>query len=68
MERIHTEFPEVALAIFAGGQGRRLSGVPKGLLSEAVLRAVEPSLQALANVNTPEDLARYGVALPSWRG
>ncbi|WP_375755563.1 molybdenum cofactor guanylyltransferase [Corallococcus exercitus] len=28
------------------------------------LRAVDPELRALANVNTPEDLARYGVTLP----
>lgn len=45
-----------------------LSGVRTRLLSEAALRAVDPALRSLANVNTPEDLARYGVALPSWRG
>ncbi|RKH57286.1 molybdenum cofactor guanylyltransferase [Corallococcus aberystwythensis] len=28
------------------------------------LRAVDPELRALANVNRPEDLARYGVTLP----
>ncbi|NNC06073.1 molybdenum cofactor guanylyltransferase [Corallococcus exiguus] len=28
------------------------------------LRAVDPELRALANVNTPEDLVRYGVTLP----
>ncbi|RKH41473.1 molybdenum cofactor guanylyltransferase [Corallococcus llansteffanensis] len=33
-------------------------------LPEAALRTVDPRLRALANVNTPEDLARYGVGLP----
>ncbi|RKH15484.1 molybdenum cofactor guanylyltransferase [Corallococcus praedator] len=33
-------------------------------LPEAALRAVDPRARALANVNTPEDLARYGVVLP----
>ena len=33
-------------------------------LPEAALRAVDPRLRALVNVNTPEDLARYGVGLP----
>ena len=32
MEPVGSEYPEVTLAIIAGGQGRRLSGVPKGLL------------------------------------
>ncbi|WIG94005.1 molybdenum cofactor guanylyltransferase [Myxococcus sp. SDU36] len=45
-----------------------LSGVRTRLLSEDTLRAVDASLRSLANVNTPEDLARYAVALPSWRG
>ncbi|ATB51473.1 molybdenum cofactor guanylyltransferase [Corallococcus macrosporus] len=45
-----------------------LSNVRTRLLPEETLRAVDPSLRSLANVNTPEDLARYGVALPSWRG
>lgn len=34
-------------------------------LPEAALRAVDPELRALANVNTPEDLVRYGVTLPT---
>ena len=35
------------------------------LLSEEALRAVDPTLRSLVNVNTPEDLARHGVSLPS---
>ncbi|WP_426756014.1 molybdenum cofactor guanylyltransferase [Myxococcus sp. Y35] len=42
-----------------------LSRVRTRLLPEDVLRAVDPTLRSLANVNTPEDLERYGVALPS---
>ncbi|MFP2906531.1 molybdenum cofactor guanylyltransferase [Pyxidicoccus sp. 3LFB2] len=34
------------------------------LLPESALRAVDPTLRSLVNVNTPEDLARHGVTLP----
>lgn len=34
------------------------------LLPEAALRAVDPTLRALVNVNTPEDAARHGALLP----
>lgn len=35
------------------------------LLTEAALRAVDPGLRSLVNVNTLEDLARHGVVLPA---
>lgn len=35
------------------------------LLPEESLRAVDPELRAVVNVNTPEDLARHGVTLPA---
>jgi molybdopterin-guanine dinucleotide biosynthesis protein A len=35
------------------------------LLPESALRAVDPALRSLVNVNTPEDLARHGVSLPA---
>jgi molybdopterin-guanine dinucleotide biosynthesis protein A len=34
------------------------------LLPEEALRAVDPDLRSLVNVNTPEDLTRHGVRLP----
>jgi molybdopterin-guanine dinucleotide biosynthesis protein A len=34
------------------------------LLPEVALRAVDPTLRSLVNVNTPEDLTRHGVLLP----
>ncbi|MDY7231293.1 molybdenum cofactor guanylyltransferase [Hyalangium rubrum] len=34
------------------------------LLPEEALRAVDPHLRSLVNVNTPEDLERHGLALP----
>lgn len=34
------------------------------LLPEETLRAVDPELRSLVNVNTPEDLERHGLALP----
>ncbi len=43
---------------------RVLLGLRTRLLPVDALRAVDPELRALANVNTPEDLVRYGVALP----
>ncbi len=42
-----------------------LARVRARLLPEAALRSVDPTLRSLANVNTPEDLLRYGIALPS---
>ncbi|MFP2926451.1 molybdenum cofactor guanylyltransferase [Pyxidicoccus sp. 3LG] len=41
-----------------------LSGCRARLLPEDALRAVDPELRSLVNVNTPEDLARHGVTLP----
>ncbi|WP_434384876.1 molybdenum cofactor guanylyltransferase [Melittangium boletus] len=35
------------------------------LLPEDALRAVDPDLRTVVSVNTPEDLARHGVTLPS---
>lgn len=59
----------------AGAWGRGLAEDPslRQLLSrfrarrlpESALRAVDPSLRSLVNVNTPEDLARHGVTLPA---
>ncbi|RYZ41421.1 MAG: molybdenum cofactor guanylyltransferase [Myxococcaceae bacterium] len=43
---------------------RLLSRWRTRVLPEAALRAVDPRALALANVNTPEDLERYGIALP----
>lgn len=59
-------YPDVTLAIIAGGQGRRLSGVPKGLL-EVEGRTVLARMLALAPLfgevllvaNSPEPYARY---------
>jgi molybdopterin-guanine dinucleotide biosynthesis protein A len=34
------------------------------LLPEEALRAVDPQLRSLVNVNTPEDLERHGLSLP----
>ncbi len=42
-----------------------LSRFRASLLPEAALRAVDPGLRSLVNVNTPEDLARHGVTLPT---
>jgi molybdopterin-guanine dinucleotide biosynthesis protein A len=63
-----TEYPDVTLAIIAGGQGRRLSGVPKGLL-EVAGRTVLERLLALAPgfgdvllvANAPAPYARFGL-------
>jgi molybdopterin-guanine dinucleotide biosynthesis protein A len=38
------------------------------LLPEDALRAVDPQLRSLVNLNTPEDLARYGLSLPGGGG
>ncbi|NTX10651.1 molybdenum cofactor guanylyltransferase [Myxococcus sp. CA056] len=61
-------YPDVTLAIIAGGQGRRLSGVPKGML-EVEGRTVLARLLALAPrfgevllvANAPEPYARYAL-------
>ena len=34
------------------------------LLSEETLKAVDPGMRATVSINTPEDLARFGVQLP----
>ncbi len=35
------------------------------LLPEEALRAVDPDMRAIVSINTPEDLARFGVQLPA---
>jgi len=35
------------------------------LLSEEMLRAVDPSMRAIVSINTPADLAQFGVKLPA---
>jgi molybdopterin-guanine dinucleotide biosynthesis protein A len=35
------------------------------LLSDQELRAVDPEMRAIVSINTPEDLARFGVELPA---
>ncbi len=35
------------------------------LLSEQKLRAVDPEMRAIVSINTPDDLARFGVELPA---
>ncbi|MCP3063515.1 molybdenum cofactor guanylyltransferase [Myxococcus sp. K38C18041901] len=41
-----------------------LSRFRSRVLPESALRAVDPTLRSLVNVNTPEDLSRHGVSLP----
>ncbi|MCP3137202.1 molybdenum cofactor guanylyltransferase [Pyxidicoccus xibeiensis] len=62
------EFADVTLTIIAGGQGRRLSGVPKGLLEVEGRTVVERLLElaprfgdVLLVANVPEPYARFGV-------
>ncbi|MGE6763043.1 molybdenum cofactor guanylyltransferase [Corallococcus interemptor] len=63
-----TTFPDVTLAILAGGQGRRLGGVAKGLLSVGGLTTLE-RLRAFGShfrevvlvANVPEPYARFGL-------
>jgi molybdopterin-guanine dinucleotide biosynthesis protein A len=59
-------FPDVTLAVVAGGQGRRLSGVPKGLLKvgegtvlERLLELVPLFEEVLLVANAPEPYARF---------
>lgn len=61
-------FPEVTLAVVAGGQGRRLSGVPKGLLKvegrtvlERLLELAPSFAETLLVANVPEPYARFGL-------
>lgn len=61
-------FPDVTLAIIAGGQGRRLSGVPKGLLAvhgrtvlERLLSQAPLFGDVLMVANVPEPYARFGL-------
>jgi molybdenum cofactor guanylyltransferase len=61
-------FPDVTLAIIAGGQGRRLSGVPKGLLTvqgrtvlERLLSQAPHFGDVLLVANVPEPYARFGL-------
>ena len=62
------EFPEVTLAVIAGGRGSRLGGVPKGLLEvegrtvlERVLALGLPLGGTLLVANVPGPYARFGV-------
>ncbi|MFL5347493.1 MAG: molybdenum cofactor guanylyltransferase [Hyalangium sp.] len=61
-------FPDVTLAVVAGGQGRRLSGVPKGLLRVGTGTVLERLLglaplfaEVLLVANVPEPYARFGL-------
>ncbi|MBN1208275.1 MAG: molybdenum cofactor guanylyltransferase [Myxococcaceae bacterium] len=61
-------FPDVTLAVVAGGQGRRLSGVPKGLLRlegrtvlERLLGLAPSFAEVLLVANAPEPYARFGL-------
>ncbi|WP_163999159.1 molybdenum cofactor guanylyltransferase [Pyxidicoccus caerfyrddinensis] len=68
MDAAGPEFPDVTLAIIAGGQGRRLSGVPKGLLAVAGRTVLERLLSqaprfgdVLLVANVPEPYAHFGL-------
>ncbi len=61
-------FPDVTLAVVAGGQGRRLSGVPKGLLRvgegtvlERLLELAPLFAEVLLVANAPEPYSRFGL-------
>ncbi|WP_224240586.1 molybdenum cofactor guanylyltransferase [Hyalangium gracile] len=61
-------FADVTLAVVAGGQGRRLSGVPKGLLRLGERTVLEGLLglsplfaEVLLVANAPEPYARFGL-------
>ena len=61
-------FPDVTLAVVAGGQGRRLSGVPKGLLRigtgtvlERLLGLAPLFAEVLLVANLPEPYARFSL-------
>lgn len=68
MDAAGPEFPDVTLAIIAGGQGRRLSGVPKGLLAvegrtvlERLLALAPRFADVLLVANVPAPYARFGL-------
>ncbi|MCY1018357.1 molybdenum cofactor guanylyltransferase [Pyxidicoccus sp. MSG2] len=68
MDAAGAEFPDVSLAIIAGGQGRRLSGAPKGLLAVQGRTVLERLLSqaplfgdVLMVANVPELYARFGL-------
>ncbi len=59
-------FPDVTLAVVAGGQGRRLSGVPKGLLRvgegtvlDRLLELAPLFAEVLLVANAPEPYSRF---------
>ena len=61
-------FPDVTLAVVAGGQGRRLSGVPKGLLRigegtvlDRLLALAPLFAEVVLVANAPEPYARFGL-------
>jgi molybdopterin-guanine dinucleotide biosynthesis protein A len=61
-------YPDVTLAVVAGGQGRRLSGVPKGLLRmegrtvlERLLGLAPLFAEVLLVANAPAPYARFGL-------
>jgi molybdopterin-guanine dinucleotide biosynthesis protein A len=61
-------FPDVTLAVVAGGQGRRLSGVPKGLMRlegrtvlERLLGLAPCFAEALLVANAPEPYAPFAL-------
>ncbi|HYI02539.1 molybdenum cofactor guanylyltransferase [Hyalangium sp.] len=61
-------FPDVTLAVVAGGQGRRLSGVPKGLLKlgegtvlERLLGLAPLFAEVVLVANAPEPYAHFGL-------
>jgi molybdopterin-guanine dinucleotide biosynthesis protein A len=63
-------FPDVTLAVVAGGQGRRLSGVPKGLLKLGERTVLEQLLglaplvaEVLLVTHVPESYARFGLRM-----
>ena len=74
--------PEPLLAAYrssiAGVWGRALTAEPSfrelfrhfrtHLVSDSELRQVDPGMRAIASVNTPEDLARFGISWPSTEG
>jgi len=74
--------PEPLLALYrcsiAGAWGRALSAEPSfrqlfrhfrtHLLGDSELRQVDPQMRAIASINTPEDLARFGIKSPGTEG
>jgi molybdenum cofactor guanylyltransferase len=67
-ERSEVEYPDVTLGVIAGGQGKRLGGVVKGLLEVEGRTVVERLLElgrrfgeVLLVANEPGPYARFGV-------